>query len=304
MPESIFRRRCLVAAALLFFTLVSCGPRSQTASTEEAAGRAMIKIAHEQAADGYNKPAPTDPARQRTEGSAADSLGSLAAPQTDRYLIKTASLTLECEDTRAATTQLLNQIQTAGGYVSNLNESADAIGRRSVTVEVRVPSDRLDGAMSQFESLGKILNKHVTTQDVTEEYVDTDARSRNLKRTEERLLDHLNRAGVLEDVLRVEQELTRVREQIELLDGRLRFLGHRVAFSAISITLVETAKAQPVLPAKSFSTAKEFSVAVRALITFLQAIWTRIIWILVWFPIWLPPVLVPALVYRRTRRAR
>jgi hypothetical protein len=229
-------------------------------------------------------------------------LVDLAASQPDVYLIKNATVTLEVDDARTASTALIGSLQSTGAYVSNLNEYADALGRRTITLQVRVPAEKFDQSMSGLETLGRVLNKQVTTEDVTEEYVDTESRTRNLKKTEERLIDHLNRAAQLEDILRVENELTRVREQIERMEGRLRFLKNRVSFSTIGVTIQETAKAEPFVPAQSFSTAKEFSEAMRSLIGFLQGLWSRVIWIIVWLPVYGAIAGVAYWVYRRTRK--
>jgi hypothetical protein len=243
-------------------------------------------------------PAPTAP----SDSSSAGGLDVLAQSKPDRYLIKNATVIVETEDARAATEQLTAALAQVDGYVSDLHESVNAFGKRTVVMQIRIPSDRFDQSMLQVETLGKVLNKQVNTQDVTEQYVDTEARARNLKRTEERLLEHLSRAGVLEEVLRVEQELTRIREEIERLEGQLRFLGDRVAYSTISITLQEAARSEPITPAESFSTGKVFSEAMRSLVGFGQGIWARVIWILVWSPVWLVPVLVGYLAYRRWRK--
>ncbi|MBI5091905.1 MAG: DUF4349 domain-containing protein, partial [Candidatus Hydrogenedentes bacterium] len=171
------------------------------APAAQVAGKAMTAAATEpsslQAAEGAGQP--------------AIGIGAMAASQPDRYLIKNATILIETDDARAATDQLTASLQTLGGYVGDLHESTDGLGRRSVTMQIRVPADKFDTSMQSLESIGKVLNKQVTTQDVTEEFVDTDARTRNLKKMEERLLDHLNRFGELKDILGVEKELTRVR---------------------------------------------------------------------------------------------
>ena len=229
-------------------------------------------------------------------------LSSSAEP--DRYLIKNATMIVEVQDAKEALQRLTAAIEGAGGYVGNLQESVNALGRRSVMVQIRVPADQFDKALQGMEPLGKVLNRQVTTQDVTEEYVDTDSRSRNLKRTEERLLDHLNKSARLEDTLRLEQELTRVREQIERLDGHLRVLGNRVRLSTIQVTLQEAPQAEPIVPAATFSTAKVASESVRSLVAFSQRQWTKAIWVGVWSAVWLPPLLVAWLAYRLVRRRK
>jgi len=240
-------------------------------------------------------------AKGAPEADGQGALSALAANQPDRYLIKNAALSIETGDARHATAQLTQAVTDAGGYVSNLSESTDGLGRRSISLEVRVPSDKLDSALQQFDTLGKILSKQVTTQDVTEEYIDTESRSRNLKRTEERLLEHLSRTGELEDIVLVEKELTRVREQIERLDGRLRFLSHRVTFSTIQIALRESPAGGPLVPTDSFSTAQVFSEAARSLVRFAQALWVWVIWLGVWSVVWGPCAVLAWFVYRRAR---
>ena len=233
---------------------------------------------------------------------AAGSLGDLAATQPDVYLIKNATVTVECADAGKASETLRASLQANNAYVSNLNEFLDSLGRRTITLQVRVPADKFDQSMLSLESIGKVLNKQVSTEDVTEEYVDTESRTRNLKKTEERLLDHLNRAAELEDILRVENELTRVREQIERMDGRLRYLTNRVSFSTISITLQEQAKAEPVVPTQSFSTAQEFTSAARSMLGFLQGIWSLVIWLLVWSVVYAPLAFIAYVVFKRLRK--
>lgn len=244
----------------------------------------------------------SDEAAAPAGASGVGGLDVLAQSKPDRYLIKNATVIVETEDARAATEQLTAALAQVDGYVSDLHETVNAFGKRTVVMQIRIPSDRFDQSMLQVETLGKVLNKQVNTQDVTEQYVDTEARARNLKRTEERLLEHLSRAGVLEEVLRVENELTRIRQEIERLEGQLRFLSDRVAYSTISITLQEAARSEPITPAESFSTGKVFSEAMRSLVGFGQGIWARVIWILVWSPVWLVPVLVGYLAYRRWRK--
>ncbi len=283
------------------------GPRSYP-STQAEAPVADVGRRHQMAAEalGYQapaeEPAVTGKVTSPSDASGGTGLDLLTQSAPDRYLIKNATVIIETDDARAATDQLTAALAQVNGYVSGLNETVNAFGKRTVVMQIRIPSDQFDHSMLQVESLGKVLNKQVTTEDVTEQFVDTDARVRNLKRTEERLLEHLDRAGVLEDVLRVEQELTRTREQIERLEGQLRFLGNRVSYSTINITLQEAARTEPIVPAETYSTGKVFSEAVRSLVGFAQRIWTRVIWIVVWSPVWIVPALILLVMYRRWRK--
>lgn len=117
---------------------------------------------------------------------------------------------------------------------------------KEATLELRVPAARFDRAIEALRGLGKLETLDLATQDVTEEYIDLEARIANSRRLEERLLSLLDtRAGKLDEVLQVERELARVRGEIERLEGRIRFLRNRVDFSRVSVTLKEP---RPITP--------------------------------------------------------
>jgi len=153
-----------------------------------------------------------------------------------------------------------------------------------------------------LDAFGKVLNKQVNAQDVTEQYVDNESRIRNLSKTEERLLDHLSMTSMMENTLKIEAELNRVREQLELIQGRQRVLSHRVAFSSITVTFTEAPKAESVVPAQSFSIGKVSTEAVRSLVEFGRVFITKLIWAGVWIPVWAPILLVGWLIWRRFAR--
>jgi hypothetical protein len=107
-------------------------------------------------------------------------------------------------------------------------------------LELKIPAQRFDQAINGLGTLGKVESVNATAEDVGEEFVDVTARVNNAKRLEERLIDLLaNRTGRLQDVLSVERELARVREEIERYEGRLRYLKSRVAVSTLSVNLHE-----------------------------------------------------------------
>jgi hypothetical protein len=113
---------------------------------------------------------------------------------------------------------------------------------REASLELRVPADRFEAMQTVLDSVGDVEWLNVAVQDVGEEYVDLSARTANAKRLETRLVELLaTRTGKLEDVLAVERELARVREEIERFEGRLRFLRTRVATSTLAVRLHEPA---------------------------------------------------------------
>ena len=236
-----------------------------------------------------------------SDGSSA-SLATMAATQPDRYLIKNAQVVIETEDIQQSSDALLAAVQALGGYVSRLQHSDQSGSRATLHATVRVPSKDFESALSSFQDLGRVLDKEITTDDVTEEYVDTDAKIRNMKQTEERLLDHLSNSVRLEDTLNLEREIGRIRGEIERMEGRLRFLSERVSFSTFQITLQEAAKAEPLIPGERFSTGHEASQALGSLLQVLLRLWTLAIWVGIWAILWVPLALASYAGLRFLRR--
>jgi hypothetical protein len=129
-----------------------------------------------------------------------------------------------------------------GGFIANSSVSGGRDQTRQATFEIKIPSTNYDRAMGSLSTIGKVETVASNAQDVGEEFVDITARVTNAKRLEDRLISLLaNRTGKLDEVLRVERELARVREEIERYEGRLRYLSSRVALSTLSITVHEPA---------------------------------------------------------------
>lgn len=119
--------------------------------------------------------------------------------------------------------------------------------------------------------------------------------------TESRLLEHLSKTGKLSDTLLVETELTRVRQEIEELEGKVRFMAHRIAYSTLNLTFKETAHAQPITPPDSYSMGQVSSEAARSLVGCLQSLTSAAIWVSIWGVLWVPIVLLAWYLYRRRK---
>src|SRR6185312_10131570 len=129
-----------------------------------------------------------------------------------------------------------------GGYITNSTISGGKDQMRQATLEIKIPNTKYDQAVGSLSTIGKVETVNSQAQDVGEEFVDVTARVANAKRLEERLINLLaNRTGKLDEVLRVERELARVREEIERYEGRLRYLSSRAAMSTLSVTVHEPA---------------------------------------------------------------
>ena len=127
-----------------------------------------------------------------------------------------------------------------GRIITSTAASAARITDRGWTLEIRVPSGQFDAMVMALGGLGTVESVSATVQDVGDEYVDLGARVANARHMEARLVEMLaRRTGRLSDALTVEQELRRVREEIERYDARLKWLERRTSLSSIEITLRE-----------------------------------------------------------------
>ena len=156
-----------------------------------------------------------------------------------RMLIRRASATLAVPALEPAVHALDSTAARLGGYVAGSNvQSTGPV--RSAWLTIRIPSPRLDEAVAALGALGKVESATVAADDVSEEFVDVTARLENARRLERRLLDLLaQRTGGLKDVLQVEQAMARVREEVERIEGRRRYLETHAATSALEVRLHE-----------------------------------------------------------------
>jgi hypothetical protein len=129
-----------------------------------------------------------------------------------------------------------------GGYIANSSIAAGTEQTHSATLEIKIPASHFDEAINGLQPIGHLESVSVSAEDVGEEFVDVAARAVNGRKLEQRLIDILgSRTGKLSDVLAVERELARVREDIERQEGRMRYLRTRAAMSTLSVTVHEKA---------------------------------------------------------------
>ncbi len=155
-------------------------------------------------------------------------------------LIRTGQASIGVDELDPALAKVRELAAHLGGYVASSSLSGGRDQVRSATLELKIPAAKYDQATIGLNGIGKLESINTTAEDVGEEYVDVSARVANGHRLEERLVNLLaTRTGKLEDVLAVERELARVREEIERYDGRMRFLRTRAAMSTLSVTVHE-----------------------------------------------------------------
>jgi hypothetical protein len=157
-------------------------------------------------------------------------------------IIRTGTAGIEVDSLDTAIARVRTLALRVNGYVANTTVQGGRDQLRSASLEVKIPAERFDDALAGLSPIGKVESVNVSAEDVGEEYVDIQARVENAHRLEARIIELLaNRTGKLQDVLSVEHELARVREEIERYEGRMRFLKSRAAMSTLTIAVHEHA---------------------------------------------------------------
>jgi hypothetical protein len=183
-----------------------------------------------------------------TDDASAVSLASIstvyaATEAVDRKIIRNGELTLETESPTEGLRKITAAAESHGGFVvtSEFKQNPVAAGAKpsqSVTVVARVPSSQFASALDQIRNAGeRVIQEKVSGQDVSEEYLDVEARLRNKKALEGQFLEIMKQARKVADALDVQSQLADVRTEIERLEGRRRFLENQAALSTITTTL-------------------------------------------------------------------
>jgi Domain of unknown function (DUF4349) len=186
-------------------------------------------------------------------------------PDLGLSVIKSATVTLEVEEDELQET-LQNATSSAekyGGFVVSTSVSEDEDDPTG-SIVVRVPAPRFGDALADLESLGTVASETVSGQDVTQEFIDLEARLRNYTAQETVLLRLMDRAQSVSDTIRVQNELQRVQLEIERLRGRITYLEDQTSMSTIELRVGEEGAvgAPPGEFEKAWERAKDGMVAV------------------------------------------
>ena len=153
-----------------------------------------------------------------------------------RQVISQASVSMEVDEVPVAVAQVRTTAESLGGFVGQLSSSGGP-ERQQSTMTIRVPQAEFFTALEHIKSLGKVRSENVGSEDVTERFIDLEARLRSALREEESLLSLLDKANQVSEILAIERELSRVRSDIERAQGQLNFLERRVDLSTITVSL-------------------------------------------------------------------
>ncbi len=236
------------------------------------------------------------------------------APQSQveqRLVIRNANLTLVVEDPAASVAEISALADSMGGFVvsSNVYESTFEQNVRATraSITVRIPAERLNEALSEIKADAfEVRSENISGQDVTQEYTDLQSRLRNLEAAEAELREIMGSLNKAEDVLRVYENLRQVREEIEIIKGRIQYFEQSARLSAVTIELLPDVVSQPLQIGRwqPQGTAKEALETVIRAFQFLAdaAIWFIILVLPILLVLSLPFWVIRWLIIRRRNR--
>lgn len=158
----------------------------------------------------------------------------------ERMIVRNADIRLESGTPEETQTKISDAVKAAGGFVIESSQSStDAgTGRDTVTMKIRVPAEKFDGTLTEIRnSADRVVIETVKGEDVTEEFVDVEARLAAKRALEQQFIEIMKRANTVEDALKVQTELGEVRSEIERIEGRKRFLQDQAALSTIDVEI-------------------------------------------------------------------
>jgi hypothetical protein len=159
----------------------------------------------------------------------------------ERKIIRNAELTLETASPEEALQRITAVAESKGGFVVESQRSstkAEATTRDRVTMTLRIPADKFSETLDEIrKTAGRVIVETVKGQDVTEEFIDIEARLKTKKELEANFLEILKQAKTVQDTLEVQTELSKVRGEIEQIEGKKRFLENQTSLSTIKLIL-------------------------------------------------------------------
>lgn len=226
--------------------------------------------------------------------------GGMMINADSQKVIQSASLSLHVGDVRKTAKEVETLVKGWGGFVEN--SSVDRYGDSySAWVTIRIPNDKLSEAILSLKDLSDyVISEYKNAEDVTETYVDLEARLKNFKVQEEQYVAIMDKADTVEDILKVTTALANVRGEIDSLESRLQYYDNRVDYSSITLTLEEDERVSNVV--ETWAPLSTVRSAFAAWVTFLQALVDDLIYALIY--VW--PLLILGLavwILKRKKRS-
>ncbi|AFM03649.1 hypothetical protein Fleli_1212 [Bernardetia litoralis DSM 6794] len=167
------------------------------------------------------------------------------------HVIKTGDMNLQVQELEKAKEAVLQKVKANKGFTSAANYN-DYSSSKQQNITIRVSSGNFENLMKELSTIGFVKNQSQSSQDVSEEFVDIQARLKSKREVENRYSEILKEAKTISEILEIEDKLRVIREEIEAREGRLRYLKDQVSLSTINLTLIQELENYSKAPERSF----------------------------------------------------
>lgn len=230
---------------------------------------------------------PAPPSAMAPPAPANQQAAAAEAPRSQPQLIKKAELNLLVKSIDQSIREISAIAQKQQGDILGLQDSKpqDPSSRHTASLQIRVPQNKLETTINALAKLGSVQYRSLTVEDVTAQLVDSEARLRNLRKSEEMVLKIMERSGSVGDVLKAAKELSTIRESIERIDAQLKSLRNQVAYSTINLNLEAAISASaPGQPSLGLRMQETWGKATNSLSELTFSLFAFILWLLVFSP--------------------
>lgn len=229
--------------------------------------------------------------------------GSPPAPDVlDRMVVQNSHMSLQVSNVEENLQKISQEVEKEGGYMvdSNISKPQDSA---SGNITVRVPTEKLDSFLGFCRGLAvKVVSENLRGRDVTDQFVDTQAKIDTLEKTKTKFEEILNKASKVQDILQVQRELVNVQDQIDRLKGQNKYLEQTAKMSKVTIYLASDELDLPYAPSEAWRPNVIFKTAVRSIISTARKLGTLFIWLGVYSIVWLPIVVIFIILKKRKKQ--
>ncbi len=230
-------------------------------------------------------PYPTSVPPTVVKGDEEYTTTTVTATYEDRMIVRAGDMSLIVKDVINARDDIAQLAARFDGYVVSSQISGEEDEMRG-WISIRVVDEKFDQALAELRALAvRVTSENTNSQDVTQEYTDLQARLNNAEATEKQYLALLEEATDVEDILKIYDSLSRVRQEIEQIKGQMQYLERTASMSLISVYLKPEASEKPLVHA-GWSALEALKSAVRGIVTFGQWLAILVIWLIIFIPVW------------------
>ena len=249
-----------------------------------------------------SRAAATSPAAETNNRDGIAKLVGGQATTMPRNVVKSGSMTMQVDSVDDAEGKARQTAESLGGRVDRITSADLASPLATMDMTLRIPVAKFEQAMEQLQKLGTRLAKSVEVEDVTTEIIDFNARLKTMRVQEQLVRTMLARAGTLQDTLTINNDLTRLRAEIEALDAKRRLLESQAAFSTLHLKLVQKSSAVAMASVDPNWFQTSWGQAWGAATSVFRLIVGALMWLVVFSPIWILTFVAAARLVRVLRK--